>query len=551
MAPLLESVHAADREWAKSIIATHFRGLWSDAGCLDALEALVTTYGSSGRWPAVWHAIAKTLDFDGDRLDAGNLSRLTALHAVAAPVDLASQIGAFAFVDEWTHVRDDGESFEQSVVALRERVMNLGRALVADPAVFDQLAPVLWTNGARPVEWLGQGYGAAFQGGDAWVDRVIASIKTHPASRLRTRFIEGALIGLNDVAPHYVPAAIERLLAVEELKESTVDLLAATPLSPWSSARLFEAARAGGVPAYRFELLGYGRTHEPMTDADFAPLIEAVSRLPRGAQPALRLMTMRFYDKDRRGYTPDTAVLAAVRRALAALLAEHVERLDATNLHGLQEVLAQALGSAAPDHEVAALIEALCECVRASWLSASELTPVVGALLAVRTTETLDALYGAADVADWLLGRRSSRDKAPLNEAPAEAVLKWSAGEQARIEWVASLIAIYTAGTPQQDLETTSAPVLLSEHFHALFAQAPEKAPILEAAVHAAVPTSWMNSRARIIEVRMDALATLRASADPEVRNLVEDKLAGLLQRLRQEQDWEASEAGRRERRFE
>lgn len=552
--PLLKS-DSQSREWAKSVIVTKFRHLWSLARCLDALESLVVAYGSGGRWPEIWLAIGTTLEYDGAGFEPVVLARLEAMQALAAPTDLESRIVTYAFVDEWSQPGRKALGYEAATEGLRDQVIGLGKALWADPVVFDRLASRIWTSRQNPVAWLGQGFATAGDNRDVVMERVITSFIEHAPDKASIAFLGGCLAAIHKAESADIPCVLQNFLEVPELRPYAVELLVATPISPWASAKLVELARQGQLPAYEFQAVQYGRRHEPMPDADFASMLDAVSALPSGYLSSIQMLVMRLHGKAERDYEPGPEIFTSARTALGQLLQGPRDSMKSAELHGVGPIFAEALGAVAPDEEVKKLICTLCEGLRDHRLSFLDLSEVVSAFIQSRPEMLLDALFGLetedSQIAEWMFRRRSGHPKPSLNQASIDRLLAWCGTDPQRFNFVTHNVCVYGSGTGDLDLDDDPSAVRLSDHFKALLAIAPDKRAMIDIAVDQAVPTSWMNSRVQTIEARSLALRELLLNSSPEVKALVAKSLAWLDARIARERACEESEHHERERRFE
>lgn len=554
--PVLEA-DADSREWAKSLIASNFRQLWSSAGCFDALESLVSTYGAGGRWPTMWLAIGQTLGYDGADLDPAVLHRLETLQSLAAPVDLESEIGAYAFVNEWSRPHRKGADYQAEVAELREHVFALGRSLASDPGLFERLAPQIWATRVTPVAWLGYGYAESSGDLEALVDMLIQSFRAHAPDRAGVEFIEGGLSAIAKRNPALLPRVQEKLLSDPGLKPYSVWLLLATPITPWVSARLVDVARAGTVPAGHFESVGHGRRHESMSDAEFASLTNAVCDLPGGYHSAFDMLVMRLHTRADWNYTPGPEIFSAIRAALKHLLVDRDTESNRSNRHGIGPLIVEALGPGAHDDEAAELVAMFCEGLKEYRLSWADFSEVASAIIQARPEMLLDALLDLerddpeSDVVDWVFRRRSGESSPSLNVVPIDQLLAWCGEDPQRQQLVARNIRIYEATDGAADDGDSPSPVRLSQHFKKLLEVMSDKASLVESAVAEAVPSSWMNSRVPTIEARQQALRELLGHESSEVATLVAEKVATLGRRIELERRHEESEHHAREQRFE
>lgn len=554
--PILESDDDL-REWAKSLIAANFRQLWTSAGCFDALETILSAYATGGRWPAIWLAIGQTLEYDGASLHPAVLRRLKGLQSLAAPSDLESEIGAYAFVNEWSHPHRRGADYQAERAELRDHVFALGRALASNPGLFERLVPQIWATHARPVAWLGHGYAEAYGDLEALVEILIRSFKAHAPDRASIQFIEGCLSAIAQRDSTLLSRLQEKLLTEPKLKPYSVWILLATRITTWVSARLLDVARQGSVPATHFEAVGHGRLHESMSDLELSALTNAVCQLPGGYHSSFDMLIMRLHARADWNYIPGPEIFSAIRFALGHLLRDRASDANRSAHHGIGKLIVEALGPGAPEDEVAGLVGELCDGVKEYRLPRENYSEVLSSFIEARPELLLDALFEIerddpeSDAVDWLFRQRSGDSSPSLNLASIDQLLTWCGDDARRQEFVARNIRVYEAQDGSEEIDDSTSPVQLSKHFKRLLDAVSDKPSLIELAFDQAKPSSWTNSRVPIIEARQNALRELTMHESPEVKALVAEKVADLDQLIQRERSREESEHHAQEQRFE
>ncbi|MBF4269341.1 hypothetical protein EAY71_20970, partial [Vibrio anguillarum] len=130
--------------WAKAILANHFVGLWSYAGCFDILENIVGKYGADGKWPNMWMAIKRTIHYNGKKHTPELLKRIESLEHLAAPADPYFEIEAYALTSTWDHVEVRGGSYTENSKKIHQKIEELGELASSEPDYLERLAPRLW-----------------------------------------------------------------------------------------------------------------------------------------------------------------------------------------------------------------------------------------------------------------------------------------------------------------------------------------------------------------------------------------------------------------------
>jgi hypothetical protein len=553
--PALESTQPKDRDWAKSVLASHFRALWSFAGCFDALEQIIRDHRRDCNWPEMWISIKKTLHFDGDRHAPELLARLESLEKLTAPSDIFSEIEAYALVDAWDHIELRGKEFQERTNDMYEKVVKLGELAASELRYLDRLGAKLWETRAQPLSWFGRGLAAGAVDRLSMFDRLVDSFQRHQSERVNIFLLDGFISGVHDLDPHQTRQMLERALEIPELKSYAVSLLTTVPIVPWVSKRLLDLARDGELEAWRFEQLGHGRIHEAISDSDLAALLTEINALDRGYLSTIQILSMRLFGNGRHEYTPSDGLRAVAREAIRRLLSVHRDESKQVQLHQMDRVLEEAFSSSTSESEIREIIGLLCEGIRTYRLYAFELTNVITVLIKKYPELLLDAVFDGNEdersLAFLLFKERVSREEPTLNDAPLDRILAWCGNDQKRITKVAEAVHAYCTSDPNDASDENTKRMVLSEHIKSLLNAATDKLAIVETIFKGIHPSSWSGSLADIFEIRSKAFAALLDYPDSDVQAFVRTKLSHLEQQIRREREREAAEHNEREQRFE
>lgn len=141
--PFLDSENEPICNWAKAILANHFVGLWSYAGCFDILENIVRKYGAGGKWPDMWMAIKRTIHYNGKEHTPELFKRIEALEHLTAPADPYFEIEAYALTSTWEHIEIRGGDYTK-ILKNSSEDRKLGELASSEPDYLERLAPRLW-----------------------------------------------------------------------------------------------------------------------------------------------------------------------------------------------------------------------------------------------------------------------------------------------------------------------------------------------------------------------------------------------------------------------
>jgi hypothetical protein len=551
--PFLDSTQQNARDLAKSVLATHFRDLWTFAGCCDSLEQIIHDHGRNGNWPEMWVSIKKTLHFDANRHSPNLLARLESLEKLTSPSDPYSEIEAYVFVDIWRHMEVRGENSQKKLDDIYEKVITLGQLAASRPEYLARLGTKLWETIAQPVPWFGEGLAAGSSDMLSMFNVLVESFQSHRSERAGISLLEGYIRGVHESDPHQVRQVLEHALMTPELKPYAVKLLTAVPITPWTLRELLKLARAGELEASCFEIIGYGRTHEALSNGDLAVLLTEINGLERGYVSTLRVLSMRLFGNDE--YTLNEELCSVARTAILRLVSSHRDELRQAQLGGIDHVLEEALSTSAPESEIKEIIKQLCEGIATYRLYAFELGEVITALVKKHPDTLLDAVFDGGDL-EHDLGHSIfidpvREDVSSLNDAPWDRILAWCGDDQERILKVAKATCAYSTSASNNEPNNLPKGMVLSEHIKSLLAIADDKLAMVEIIFDSMRPSSWSGSLAAILETRSKGFAELLAHPDPEVRAHVRAKLSLLEQKIHEMRDDEAAEYSKREQRFE
>lgn len=553
--PALGSDQPADMASAKTLLASHFRGLWSFAGCFDSLEAIIRSHGRDGVWPEMWISIKQAIHFDGDQLHPEVLTRLESLEKLTAPTDAYSEIEAYALVDAWDHMDVRSDNYQERAEEIYRRVINLGQVAANQPEYLDRLGAKLWETRVQSISWFGQGLALGSANKLSLLNILIESFTKHRSELANTLLLEGYFNGAQQSDAQQTRQLLERALEIPELKRFSITLLSAVPIVPWISRTVLKLAHEAELEATRFEQISYGRVHEAMSDGELTALLDAINKLPKGYLSSLRILSMRLFGKEPHEHALGEELCAVTREAIRQLASAHRDELRQSQLHGIDRVLKEACGPSAPAGEVKEIIDLLCQGIRTHRLYAFELPKVISALLTMHPELFLDAVFDGGEreqaLVHMLFRDRIGRREPSLNDAPLDRVLAWCGQDQNRISKLAHAVSAFAAKDVQDPLDDHPKRLVLSNHIQGLLRVASDKLALAQIILGHVKPTSWSGSRASIFEVRTTAFSELLNHPHSDVRQFARNTLPILEQELRLEYEYEAADHNEREQRFE
>lgn len=553
--PMLACDDPALREWARSLLARHFRGLWTFAGCFDGLEEIVRSHAAGGSWPQMWIAIKQTLSFDGDATRPELRARLKALERLTAPSDPYSEIKAYVLASTWDHVERKGKLDTAVVGTIETKIVSLGEVAAAELSYLERLGPRLWEGEFTALYPFGIGLARGSADLMATFEHLSHLVQRQSPAVLRPLLLLGYINAVHDMDSGLARAMQERVLDHPLLRPHFIYLLGASKVAPWGIKKLLELARDGEFEPWRFQQLAYGRMHESIPDDELSELLVVLNGPDDGIFTTLEILEMRFFIEKNSDYVPSEELLSVGREAIRKLLSSEREQVDLRCVRGTERVVSQCLSASAPEQEIKEIVKLLCDGVNAFRFYSFDLGVIITTLTSNFPEIVLSEVFTGGDrerrLIHHLFKDRLGRNSPSLNSAPVARLIAWCQGDQDRIERVASAVSAYSAAEASDVSLEHPKRVVLSEPIKALLEVSVDKQSIVNTIFSGIQPMSWSGSRADIMEIRARAFAQLLEHPLLEVRDLAARKLERVKQVMQQEREREAAEHSLREQRFE
>jgi hypothetical protein len=542
---------------AKKLLAGHFRGLWTFAGCFEVLEDIVKKHSHEGDWPDMWIAIKNTIHFDGASHTPELLNRLKNLEACASPNDPYSEMEAYVLCNRWEHVQVKSGNYTDAAEEINEKIIKLGVLACSEPRYMERLGERLWEKHIDSLWTFGRGLARGSQDKAETFEFLVASAEKSSLTRIHPGLLGGFIHEVHEHSPRLARTLQEAVLEQPKLKEHFVHLLCAAPLEPWGVRKLIELARDGAIDASNYAHISFGRIHEAIGDEDLAVLIYEVTLLPNGISTVLQILEMRFFSDKDNDYRHNEAILSAGRRAIKHLMAMKRDEIRPPRSHGFDRVCQYCLGKDAPISEVSEIVELLFDGIESYRLYSFELGDIISHLVKNFPELVLNSVLVGGE-SEKLRSHMVFRDRsiglreASLNEAPIDRLLAWCGKDQEKVTKLSELVCPFTAVEGGGISLENSSKAKLSDHMMAILNVTHEKTNVVKTIFARIWPSGgWSGSLADILEVRGRAVRELSEYPSPEVRQMVGDKLRELEMSILKERASEADENNRREQRFE
>ncbi|GJM10162.1 MAG: hypothetical protein DHS20C11_24380 [Lysobacteraceae bacterium] len=554
--PALCAPESTLRNFAKSLLANNFRGLWSFGGCFDVLEEITHKHAIGGSWPELWVSIKQTINFDGKHHSEALLKRLKKLEHISAPADFVSEIEAYAFANTWDHVDAQFGSYGDQKGNIYTKIIGLGEKAATVPDLLDNLGVRFWNTQVDGLGIFGEGLAKGSPDPESTFEHLLSLMQKRKLSEVQPILLEGFIRQVYLADPSLARKLQERSLEITELKPHSVYFLAATPIAPWATQRLLQLARDAEIETWRFEQIKYGRVHETISDSDLTALLLELNKQEEGLFTTIGILGMRFLPRKSDQYVPDENLRAVGRAAILKLLSMHRSEIrQHERIHELELVLDQCICDTAPTNEIRSLVNSLCDGIQSYRLYGFELANVISTLTKrfpeVLLNHIFSGKYEEKFLLDSLFRLRLNRTPSALNSVSFKRLIKWCGGDQSRILKLSASVSPYTFVEKETGESVEPNEVQLSDHIKAFLEVSNEKAQIMETILENSSPSSWSGSRATMMRTRSIAFSELLEHSSAEIRKLAAAKLELLNDYIQRVAARETDQDSLREQRFE
>lgn len=531
----------------QSLLAQHFRGLWTLARMHDELEKLARRFAADGFWREGWVACRQTMQFDGERLTSEAVSRLSALETDLKPSNLADQVRAVVLGDRCGGLDlEDMEEEEDKIKSAHERLEasanRLGAVVVTDDALFAELLLDLLHGGNR-VWAFGRGLASAAPDRRVTWTRLVEGFERLTAEQRDVQVLRGFLVEVweqdKELAQELLDAALDHpaLLANLPLLHSAVGL------DELGAGRLKQALSTGQVPIWMFRNLAHGRATDHLSSSLLKELLLLIADQHDGFDVALEILDMRLFSdrSDQREHEPELleAGQELLRRAT-------FRRNNANGDCKLADIAKACLTDPASGPIAAEIAARLRQAVANYETHSFDNNHLLTALLELHPMAVLDAMFaGEPDeqqVGSSVFEQLSDHQSNAADVIPYESLIAWCEQDhESRYPLAASIITYSEA----------SSPLAWSEQAKVLLANAPDPRSVLEVFIERFQPMSWSGSRAALVEMNAHLLDSVEPHVPASLMPFVTEAKAQLAQEVARVREWETRQDRVRDERFE
>lgn len=536
----------------RTSIAREFRGIWSNAGQIDALETLLREIAKKGFWREGWVAVRQTRIFDGERMPTDILGRLIAIEDLLRPKDLVDQVKGVVLesgpgsvdLDDLEDVLND--DYAGAIERMNRAVQNLGKDVAKDEEAFSILLPELLKGGSR-VPLFGTGLaGSTDKPYEIWLAFVAEFTATEKPS---TGVMSGFLAGLQKRNSKLTDKMLDEALQHPSIGSHFPQLQTSVAVDDRGLERLHEALTLGKADIGQFYTLAYGRVSDDIPGPQFRDLLLAIATKPGGLTVSLEILSMRLFADaaDKRSSAPE---VAEVGRALLGAFEFHKKdgRADRED-RKLGRIAEASLAGNEGIPIVRNMVRKMMVAVRQYDIYAHDQDDLMKGLLQAHPTVVLDeAFSGDAKTRETAL--RAFADfqhfrKNPIDVVRDDVLIAWcDADPEVRYPIMAACAGLFRRPANNEPHEWL--PLVPK-----LLAGAPHPETVLKEIVRRLHPMSWSGSLASKLEGRLRLLELLPIDQTPALKDALNAAEAVLRESIITERKREAAQSRSRNRRFE
>lgn len=502
----------------RTILAKHFRGIWTQTGIADELVSMAQELTERSFWAKGWIAVCETIRLDARAMESELADQLLALEKLLHPDDLFQKARSYIFTDRWSvpgidfNEYDDagcssGSARMRAYTTALEITEQLGREIARKPDILDALLPDLVQGHVGRGDAFGQGLASGTEHLETLWERLVEALNYIPENERDNSVLQGFLSSAADRNPETTAAFLEGAVHNPILSRWFPILQSAIKLDEKGAARIEESIRLGLAPAQFYGDLW--RNSDLVTISTLRRLILAIAALPDGYEVAVHILGMLFHNVRGTEKQKDADLIQCGRDLLQCCSFENPGH---TVDYHLGELVSACFGS--DDAEEATTV--VCRQLKVAFSDyrshANDYKHLIVSLFRMQPMIALDTFLGDALEEDGASLWEYDVDRQnPVEQLSDETLIKW-AEEDPKVRFVQLATVIAPFSTHHEGADYEWKPIA----FQILHLAPDRKRALAKFSAHL-IPWSWSGSRADIIESRRSLLRSLFSNPDPDV----------------------------------
>ncbi len=532
----------ADR--ARQLVAEKMRGLYRNAGILDALEEAARKIHAHSPWNDGWLALRGIMRMDAVDFSSDVRDRLVSLEAELAPKDLLNNARVFALRDHRA-VFDLADDHEEEVDGSEEgwrracdKTRDIGRQVANDDRTLAALLPELVSVHTPRLYCFGEGlaYGAVHR--SALWSKMCAAFRSTPFEERAITVFRGFLAwcAKNDLSFYH--STLDALVGDDALGPWFPGLQTTAAVDEQGVRRLHQSLNCGKAPIDRFECIANGPARASLSDVDVAGLVDEILARDGGATVAIDILQMYFHGDEGASFRQSEALNAVARKMLSTVSFDRrrPERRLRDRGHVLARVAEICLSGPQGNDAATAACQNLALQISTGSVHGFEIPELLATLASLHPHVFLDAFLGdQTDKVPRLHAIVTDGDGcgSPFGNTSDDVLISWCDGDPARrYRLIAASTHLVLASNEDEPLAWK--PLVLK-----LLERAPDVRAVLEELGVSIVPNAWGGRRSDVVEKRLVLLENLFDHHDENVKAWARNFYRRTREVVSREREWE------------
>ena len=511
----------------RDILVSNFRGLWTDVGLYDELEAIVQKFIQDSDWGDGLVSVNRTITYDHDEMKEEVLNRLKVLARLLEPKDLVSITHTFVidqryYGGDFKFSLDDDDRISEDEKEADKHAIFLGKEVVKDIGALNKLLPdLIQKGGSYRLYHFGRGLALEADNLSEIWGLLIEAYKTKKPDGRQNMVLCGFFEESTKINLDESMVWLENAYSDQGLKDTVISF--ETILTPTLEGykRLQNSLLDHDIFVRSYwSLIHYGKI-ETMPSRAYAEIVKGLSAKENGVNIAIEVFDLRLHGKKE----PIPDYLKEVGLELLQKVDFRKEadrgRLDDYHLANLVKI---CLSDGVEDEELAfSICKKMNDFYRSGELFRTDFESFIKSLATKQPLAFLNGFFlNEKDevIRNSLFSLSFSRRNNPISEVDDEIILRWCEAEfQSRAEVLIGLIKTYEPSQVEGEKFqwTALTKAILSR------TEMPE--PVFKRLVDAIRPRSWSGSLAPILRERISLIEALTHFERVEVADLAKQYL--------------------------
>lgn len=505
----------------KTILARHFRALWTDSGICAEMENVVRVFSAQDGWPDGWLALRQTIRFDIDRMSPEFATRTRALESGLRPQGLTQKIQAYVLSNSHNHfdlidsevgIDDSDSAYEQASARMYKAVEELGAEAATSADTLTTLLPNLLSGNGHMIFFFGRGLAKGTPDFEQAWQQFSAVLSGIQENERDLSLLRGFIETVNELDPVQANNFLDAAITDPLLCAYFPMLQSAVPIDESGAGRLVSSIAYGHVQAGQFSNLMYGRVSDPIPLPIFKQILLGVASLPKGYEVAVDVFGQRLHSMKSDKLELDEKT-AALGRQLLALCNFHSGNQN--HAYHIKEIAAACFSSEAAFEDALSTAKNLARALVDYRTEARQYGELAATMFRL---QPIAAIKGFLERKQSRQYRNSlshlfsfDRKESPVNAAAPEILIAWAKrSRKVRLPALAQEVRL-SVGSGEHDTAEWS-PLAL-----AILEMAPDRLAILDIFASRFHPSCWSGSLADVLLPYLGLAKKMQTHNDPQV----------------------------------